>query len=281
MSPIWLLFLLINLGEAAHMAYAMFRAKKRLIWRAQRQEPPTSTVARFIVQPESAIIATQEGRLITTNNESQSEPVSELFVAFEIGDLETFTLSLKSRVFISESEAFLLYRHILLTDAWFFEAALLQVCKPVLLSPILASFVLRNVHFLEHVNSVFLDAESFLWERLLLQELILHRDIPEADLRIILQFVNVNLPLLNGYPLIFHLIYYNTLPSYYLTTLLSVERLDLHPQPVIGSIPAEWSNLPLLLHALVYNHEAFYLLQSKIAFQDILPSFDQLISIFL
>lgn len=281
MSPFWLLFCLINLSEATHMAYAMLRAKKRHMYMHNRNRPPIATTARFIAQPESSIVATPEGRLIISNNDSHSDSVSELLGALECADLGAFTSLLNDCGFISQREAFLIYRHILMMEAWSFEGPLLQICKPVLLSPILASFALKNTHLLGHINLVFSDADLLSWQRLLLQELLLHNDIPEENVRIVLESVNVNIPLLNGYPLIYHFIYYKHLPSYYLTALISIEALDLHPKPLIGENPAEWSNLPLLLHALMYNYEAFCLLRSKMEFQDLLPTFDQVIGVFV
>ena len=111
---------------------------------------------------------------------------------------------------------FWFYRHILMMEAWSFEGPLCRyACQSYYHRFWLV--LLWRIPSLGHINSVFSDVDLFCG-RLLLQELFCIMTFPEEDFRIVLESVNVNIPLLNGYPLIYHFIYSKHLPSYYLTT---------------------------------------------------------------
>lgn len=277
----WLLIAALTFSLVIHVEASFsgsFYARHRRVHRyrhIRRRSVPVKTTARYL----DCIVANPDGQIVEpTPPQPQSDFISGLLRACSEDDFESFQAQFSEKELLSAHEAFILYRELLLSGCPSrFNLEVAKICRPVLPSPCLAGFLLRNLSFLPEVFDA-LFAEKDRMSGFLLDE-ALATSIDEESFAFLLRYCNVNALLPNGYPLIYHVIYHSNLPDYFLKLTLNHPYLDLSvKRGGGGSVPALWRDLPLLLHAWIYNSRAFVLLAECLPAIEMIPTLSQVMS---
>lgn len=242
--------------DARAIIHARMRHKLRSPQRLQASRP-VGTIARLCIEPP--VLASTDGHVIDPN--PPSELVSELVMKRVEGDLGGYRAILSAQTVLSQQDAFHLYKDSLLAPAPAFKAEILSICRPILLSPKLAEFLLFNQRYLQEVFDDFSAEKGRLSGLLMERSLMSGAD--ETSFLTLTRVCDVNAPLSNGFPAIYHAIYDTNLPEYFLEILLNHPDLDISVEAQSGEVPALWSNRPLLIHAWIYNTHAFNVLSER------------------
>ncbi len=264
------IFLSFALDPAEARQCLSIRARIKLNrWVEIRDQPPVKTVAR--PRDEETVTALPCGRIL--ESDSPNEFVKKMMQKRAEKDLLNFRQILRSKPMLSQQEAFYLYKDALIANSAYFKTEILTVCQPIILPQKLVKFVMLHLHFLEDILNDFPEKRSDL-EVMLLEE-ALASVIDEAGYQELIRVCNLNAPLSNGYPLIYHVIFNSHLPNYFFDRIFHHTQLDLNFKGCLGNLPAEWSDWPLLMHAWIYNERAFAKLVERIPINEILPSITQ------
>ena len=253
----------------------IYRSRSKFFYLQQlKVKAPVETFAWTRV--EVPIFALPDGQVLET--EQPSQLVSELIEKRIHGDLFGFRQILAQCNYLHDQEAFNLYKDALLSRASDFKAEVLSFCRPILISPRLVKFALRHLNFLPDILQDFGEERRRLEVKLL--EETMASVIDEAGLLALLQQCSINAPLSNGFPFIFHVIFHAHLPEYFLKLTLEQPNLDLYVGRAVereDTLPALWSDLPLLTHAWLYNEQAHRMLQERIPITQTIPSAKQIL----